>query len=115
VAPRATLTVRLTDDAELRDLNRRFLGSDEPTDVLAFPGTEDPQLRGRHVGDIAISVERAQAQAAESTVDELRLLAIHGVLHCLGHDHDSASRATAMTEVTRSLLPDQRVPELLGP
>ena len=75
----------------------------------------DPQLRGRHVGDIAISVERAQAQAAESTVDELRLLAIHGVLHCLGHDHDSASRATAMTEVTRSLLPDQQVPELLGP
>ncbi len=112
VRPRASLAVRLADDAELRALNGRFLGSDTPTDVLAFPAGET----GR-VGDIAISVERAVAQDAQSGADgaaELRLLAVHGLLHCLGHDHGQAERAAAMTTATRALLPGQTVPDL-GP
>ena len=108
VPPRASLSVRLTDDAELLDLNTRFLGHDTPTDVLAFPADE----RGR-VGDVAISVERAVAQATASDAEELRLLAVHGLLHCLGHDHARRDEAARMSAATRGLLPGQDVPELV--
>lgn len=106
VPRRASLSVRLTGDAELRDLNTRFLGVDAPTDVLAFPGDE----RAR-VGDVAISVERAVSQAADA-VAELRLLAVHGLLHCLGHDHALPGPAAAMTAATRRLLPGADIPDL---
>lgn len=108
VAARASLAVRLTDDAELRELNARFLGSDEPTDVLAFPAGET----GR-VGDIAISVERAVEQAVGDAAAELRLLAVHGLLHCLGHDHGTVAGATAMTAASRALLPGEAIPDLV--
>lgn len=106
VPPRAGLAVRLTTDAELHALNRDFRAVDAPTDVLAFPGDA-----GDHVGDVAVSVERALAQAADG-VAELRLLAVHGLLHCLGHDHAEPEEAAEMTEATRRLLPDQQVPAL---
>lgn len=105
IPPRASLAVRLTDDVEMARLNERFRGADGATDVLAFPG-ELP----RHVGDIAVSVERAQRQPDGAA--ELRLLAVHGLLHCLGHDHADAAGAAAMTAATRRLLPAQVVPEL---
>jgi rRNA maturation RNase YbeY len=107
VLPRAALAVRLTGDAELRALNRDFRGVDAPTDVLAFPGD-----RRTHVGDVAISVERALAQSGDGAA-ELRLLAVHGLLHCLGHDHAEHGDAEEMTAVTRRLLPDQEVPALI--
>jgi probable rRNA maturation factor len=106
VPSRASLSVRLTNDGELRDLNSRFLGNDAPTDVLAFPAEE----RDR-VGDVAISVERALRQARDGAA-ELRLLAVHGLLHCLGHDHADAGPAALMTALTRQLLPGAEVPEL---
>jgi probable rRNA maturation factor len=106
VPARASLSVRLTGDAELQGLNARFLGIDAPTDVLAFPADE-----GARVGDVAISVERAMGQAADG-VAELRLLAVHGLLHCLGHDHALPEQAAAMTAATRALLPDADIPEL---
>jgi len=115
VAPRATLTLLLADDAELRALNGRFLGVDAPTDVLAFPAGDALEHRalgsGARVGDIAISVEQAAIQGSEPAA-ELRLLAVHGLLHCLGHDHAESGQAARMTAVTRQLLPNQEVPEL---
>ncbi len=103
------LSVRLTDDAELATLNRAFRDTDGPTDVLAFPA-EEPG----YVGDIAISVPRALAQAPGGDgAAELRLLAVHGLLHCLGHDHAEAGEAADMTAATRRLLPEQVVPELV--
>jgi probable rRNA maturation factor len=107
VAARAGLAVRLTDDEELRRLNRRHAGVNAATDVLAFPG----ESRG-WVGDVAISVERARAQNPTDPAAELRLLAVHGLLHCLGHDHDKLGRAALMTSETRRLLPGQDVPDL---
>jgi probable rRNA maturation factor len=107
VPARSGLAVRLTDDEELRRLNRLHAGVDAATDVLAFPGD------GRGwVGDIAISVERARAQRPASPPAELRLLAVHGLLHCLGLDHDQPERAALMTSETRRLLPEQDVPDL---
>ncbi len=106
VPARAGLSLRLTNDAELQGLNARFLGNNAPTDVLAFPADE----RGR-VGDVAISVERALGQASDGAA-ELRLLAVHGLLHCLGHDHAEPGPAALMTTMTRELLPGADVPEL---
>jgi len=106
VPARASLCLRLTNDAELRALNARFLGNDAPTDVLAFPADE----RAR-VGDVAISVERALGQANDGA-SELRLLAVHGLLHCLGHDHAEPGPAALMTMLTRELLPGADVPAL---
>ncbi len=77
---------RITGDAELRRLNRDFLGKDYATDVLSFP-SED----GITLGDLAISRQRAAAQAREyghTLVEELELLMLHGVLHLLGMDHE---------------------------
>jgi len=108
VPARASLSVRLTDDAELAELNARFRGVEGATDVLAFPADEPG-----HVGDVAISVDRALGQA-EDGVAELRLLAVHGLLHCLGHDHADPAGAAVMTAATRRLLPDQEVPELVA-
>ncbi len=106
VPVRASLCVRLTGEAELRDLNMRFLGVDAPTDVLAFPAGD-----GERVGDVAISVERAISQAPDGAA-ELRLLAVHGLLHCLGHDHALPQPAASMTAATRMLLPDADIPDL---
>ncbi len=86
----ASFSVRFTSDRELRRLNRTFRGKDAPTDVLSFPG--DRSAEGWHLGDVAISVPtaRRQAEAAGHDVDrELRLLVLHGVLHCLGYDHEA--------------------------
>jgi probable rRNA maturation factor len=110
VHARAGLTLRLAADAELAELNRGFLGVDEPTDVLAFPAGEPG-----YVGDVVISVERAIRQApGGDAAAELRLLAVHGLLHCLGHDHAEPADAVRMTEATRTLLPDQRIPDLVA-
>ncbi|MCK4739434.1 MAG: rRNA maturation RNase YbeY [Deltaproteobacteria bacterium] len=89
----AELSVLLTNDAELCELNKRFRGIDKATDVLSFP-MDDPVL----LGDIAISLDRASAQALDydATFEEevVRLL-IHGTLHLLGYDHVNGGRQAA--------------------
>lgn len=90
LAPGASFVARLTTDREMRRLNRTYRGKDAPTDVLSFPGGSGPE--GEHLGDvvIALPVARRQAEAAgHSTARELRVLLLHGVLHCLGHDHET--------------------------
>lgn len=80
-----------SDDAKLRDLNRDFLGKDYATDVLSFPNAEEEGSE-EGLGELAISVERAAAQAQEqghSLVAELKILMLHGVLHLMGLDHES--------------------------
>jgi len=77
----------ITDDRELRRLNRQFRRADYPTDVLSFPALDGAGW----LGEIAISADRAGEQAREfghSRVDEIRILMLHGVLHLLGMDHE---------------------------
>ena len=91
VAPDATsLAVRLVDEDEMRRLNRTFRRIDKPTDVLSFPGEGNPEQR--HLGDIAVAVPVARRQAEErghSLETEIKLLVLHGVLHCAGYDHET--------------------------
>jgi probable rRNA maturation factor len=82
-------TCLLTGDAELRRLNRDFRGRDYATDVLSFPGTGLQPVQS--LGDIAISVPRAAAQArlqGHPIEDEIGILMLHGLLHLLGYDHE---------------------------
>ena len=89
--PDADLTIVLVDDARIQALNRDFLAHDAPTDVLSFPADEpDPETGRRYLGDVVISLPRAEEQArahGHAAESEMQLLVVHGVLHLLGHDH----------------------------
>ena len=102
------LTIVLTDDAQLHELNRDYLGVDAPTDVLSFPASEtDPETARRYLGDILISVPRAeeQARAAGHALEaEVQLLAIHGTLHLLGYDHAEAGEKARMWKAQAEIL-----------
>jgi probable rRNA maturation factor len=86
------MTIVITSNEKVQELNRSFLGIDAPTDVLAFSaGYIDPDTERTYLGDIVIALPQAdnQAQAAGHTLgEELQLLVVHGVLHLLGFDHD---------------------------
>lgn len=102
------LTIVLTDDAQLHELNRNYLGIDAPTDVLSFPASEtDPETARRYLGDILISVSHAeeQARAAGHALEaEVQLLAVHGTLHLLGYDHAEAEEKARMWKAQAEIL-----------
>jgi probable rRNA maturation factor len=106
--PEVEVTLVLTGDAQIRKLNRDFLGIDAPTDVLAFPGGErDPDTGSLYLGDVVISYQRAQAQsgtARHSIEDELQLLVVHGMLHLLGYDHADETSKTTMWKTQHDIL-----------
>ncbi|MGE5245488.1 MAG: rRNA maturation RNase YbeY [Betaproteobacteria bacterium] len=108
VAParaRGTVSIALVSDARVRALNRRYRRRDHATDVLSFPAVQPPTPRSRasspeppvlgpqppFLGDIVIATGVARRQAREaghSARTELRVLALHGLLHLLGYDHE---------------------------
>lgn len=97
VARERPFDVLVTRDAELQRLNREFLGHDYPTDVLSFPSG----ARDGFLGELAISLDRAKAQAEEYGHDvntELRILMLHGVLHLTGMDHEKDRGAMRRAE-----------------
>ena len=124
VRTRGTVSIALVSDRRVRTLNRRYRGIDRPTDVLSFPSRASPQRTRRtrstdfhlskktsvssgssvvelFLGDIVIArgVARRQARSAghaEST--ELKVLALHGLLHLLGYDHERDNGAMARLE-----------------
>jgi probable rRNA maturation factor len=106
----ASLTILLTDDEQMRQLNRDYAGLDEPTDVLSFGMDPDeivPEEMAGYLGDIAISMMKAERQAEEgghSLTAELQLLTVHGVLHLLGHDHYEADEKEAMWAAQKAVL-----------
>ena len=102
LAPGArSVTLRFVSDREMRRLNAHYRQKDRPTDVLSFPGdfadgsdleAEWPVAESGHLGDIAISVPTARRQAkvhGHGVDRELRFLVLHGLLHCLGYDHET--------------------------
>ena len=107
-SPDVELSVVLTDNARLHELNLNYLGVDSPTDVLSFPASEtDPETGSRYLGDILISVPRAQAQAEAAGVpleSEVQLLVVHGVLHLLGHDHAEPEEKDRMWKAQSEIL-----------
>lgn len=111
---RGAVTVALVGDAAIRRLNHTYRGVDRPTDVLSFPA-DDPyvgrvglrragprvDIERAFLGDIAIAVNVARRQAREHghpVGAEIRILALHGLLHLLGYDHDADRGEMARVE-----------------
>ena len=117
VAEQTELSLLITDDEALRELNRRFRGVDAPTDVLSFgAGTEGRFVSAPegppYLGDVVISYQRARAQAEElgqAAERELELLVVHGILHLLGYDHQEEAAAQEMREREELILSDGRI------
>ena len=107
-SPDGELSIVLTDNARLHELNLNYLGVDSPTDVLSFPASEtDPETGTRYLGDILISVPRAQAQAEAAghpLESEVQLLVVHGVLHLLGHDDAEPEEKDRMWKAQSEIL-----------
>lgn len=105
------VSVALTDDAELQALNKAWRGKDRPTNVLSFPA-EMPDLppdalETTPLGDIALAAETVQREAREqhkSFDDHLTHLAVHGLLHLLGYDHETTAGATEMEALEVEIL-----------
>lgn len=89
---RDTVNVLVTNNSELRALNRRFRGADKATDVLSFPApAQELSKMGRSAGEVAISADIARENArrmGHTAANEVKILALHGILHLAGFDHE---------------------------
>ncbi len=107
---RSSVSLLLTNDVEIRQLNRAFRKLDRATDVLSFPMQDlqdetDPAGNGVLLGDIVISVETARRRSGPSRLDkELARLVVHGLAHLFGHDHHRPQQAKRMRALERRLL-----------
>ncbi|MFQ5958038.1 MAG: rRNA maturation RNase YbeY [Alphaproteobacteria bacterium] len=127
LAARLEVGVRLADDAEVRQLNRRFRGRDEPTNVLSFPtldcvpGTPPATSAAGAplpLGDVVLAYETVCAEAVAAgkpLADHLRHLIVHGVLHLAGYDHEDDTEATAMETLETTILAGLGVPDPYAP
>jgi len=110
----AELSILVTDDEEIRTLNRLYRALDRPTDVLSFSQLEGggPATVPQLLGDVVISWETAQRQAAEmehNVLDEMERLLIHGIHHLLGFDHEKdEDAARTMREAEEKYLQDSQ-------
>ena len=105
------VTLLLTDDGSVRDLNRRFRGQDKPTNVLSFPAPRNPE---RFLGDVALAYGVCAREAQEQgkpLAHHLQHLVAHGVLHLLGYDHMSDAEAEEMEGLERAVLASLGVPD----
>ena len=106
-----SVSILLTDDDTLAELNGRFLGKDKPTNVLSFPAPANPQ---GHLGDIALAhgvCAREAAEQGKTLAQHLSHLTVHGVLHLLGYDHETDGEAEAMEALERTVLEVLGVPD----
>ncbi len=102
------LSVVISGDHLIRDLNKRFLGIDSTTDVLAFPAHEmDPDKNLLYLGDIIISFPQLKRQSLEhnNVIEcEMALLCVHGTLHLLGYNHDTEENKSKMWKTQSNIL-----------
>ncbi|MDX1485379.1 MAG: rRNA maturation RNase YbeY [Alphaproteobacteria bacterium] len=103
----AELSVLLTDDQEMRRLNREYRAIDAPTNVLAFESDAAGSGAVRLLGDVALAFGTLRREAEErgiETADHLAHLVVHGVLHLLGYDHDTDGTAAVMERTEAEIL-----------
>jgi probable rRNA maturation factor len=104
------LSIVIGNNELLHELNLKYRHTDASTDVLSFPSGEvDPDTSEVYLGDVVISLPRAQEQAAEeghALTEELQLLVVHGTLHLLGYDHEESGDKMKMRARQDSILKD---------
>ena len=117
-AEKVELCIVLADDTEQQRLNSLFRAQNTPTNVLAFPawepGMRPPLGAPLLLGDIVLAFETVAREAAEQSkpfADHLRHLIVHGVLHLLGHDHQTADAASVMESLETAILAMVGVPD----
>lgn len=107
--PEAELSVLLTDDENIQELNARYRNKPKPTDVLAFPiedAAPHPSV-ARLLGDVVVSLDTAARQAQKrrrELIDEVTHLLAHGLLHLVGYDHQTDAEERRMNAETRRLV-----------
>jgi probable rRNA maturation factor len=105
------VTLLLTDDETIADLNRRFRDQDKPTNVLSFPAPQNPE---RFLGDIALAYgvcARESQEQGKPLSHHLQHLVAHGVLHLLGYDHENDAQADEMEGLERAVLAGLGIPD----
>jgi probable rRNA maturation factor len=111
----AELTLHLSDDARLRELNARFRGKDAATNVLSFPAASADRLASaKLLGDVFVALETLQREATDEgkpLADHFRHLVLHGFLHLIGYDHETTAEAEAMEALERRALARLGVPD----
>jgi probable rRNA maturation factor len=109
------LSLLFADDAEIRALNRRFRGKDKPTNVLSFPAAAAPSGEAiERLGDIAFALQTVRAEAAAGGRPfghHLTHLLVHGILHLLGHDHETDEEARRMSGTEIAVLSKLGLPD----
>lgn len=103
----AELVIRIVDEEESRDFNRRYRGIDRPTNVLSFPFEAPPEVESRHLGDLLLCAPVIRAQAREQHKagrDHWAHMVVHGVLHLRGYDHLEEAQAQQMEDEERRIL-----------
>ncbi|MCJ7696282.1 MAG: rRNA maturation RNase YbeY [Anaerolineaceae bacterium] len=102
------LTIKISDDLEIQELNKVYRGIDSPTDVLSFNNDHlDLDNGNYYLGDVIISYPTAEEQAREAGCDisdEIELLVVHGCLHLFGYDHLVLTEKHVMWQIQRSIL-----------
>ena len=99
VGLKGDVSLLLTSDGEMQELNRSFRRKDHPTDVLSFPAIDAVAMK--FAGDLAISLDIASVNArllGHSLEDEVRILILHGLLHLAGYDHETDAGQMARKE-----------------
>jgi probable rRNA maturation factor len=108
VNTQSDMSIVIGDDTLLKKLNQKYRSIDATTDVLSFPSNEpDPDTDSIYLGDVVISLPRAQDQASTGgypLAEELQLLVVHGTLHLLGYDHQRKSDKKRMQAIQDNVL-----------
>jgi probable rRNA maturation factor len=103
-----SLSIVIGNDRLLKKLNQKYRNIDTPTEVLSFPANElDPESNLIYLGDVIISLPRAEYQATlggHPLVNELQLLVVHGILHLLGYDHSEEAEKKIMQTAQNKVL-----------
>jgi probable rRNA maturation factor len=111
----AELCVLLTDDAAIRGLNKGWRGKDKPTNVLSFPACTPSDLpTSPALGDVVVAWETLAREAADEgkpMAHHLAHLVVHGVLHLLGHDHETTDQAETMEALEIRILAGMGIPD----
>jgi len=115
-APPSEISIVLSDNEHIRELNKHHRGMDKPTNVLSFPAArmKTPAGTPRFLGDIVIAYETVEREASEEAKpfeDHLSHLVVHGVLHLLGYDHEDDEEAETMESHERQILAKLGIPD----
>jgi probable rRNA maturation factor len=107
------VSILLSDDSAVREINRQWRGLDKPTNVLSFPAADTPATQG-HLGDIVIAYETLRRECETEDrpfLHHLAHLTVHGFLHLIGYDHETDAQADEMEALESRIMTAMNLPD----